>query len=1618
MADQAFLPTKWLTYTAFMWPDVQSQPHHPQTISDTLMIPIYAAALSVFIIIFQSILQIRHVKRFSRDPGSEPEQQSANATLDVMATPTRWQRRLQEGVKAHGSLTAYLLHAARFALCLALLGVSIYAVEMKSDDSVRRLPPQSTPTLQAAFYLYASLLSLLTVLGNHRAARVASTHLTLLLLVAFGLFVYRDVFPLAALGKVPQDGADGWITWLRIGLLGVAGVVIPLITPRRYDPVDPLNPKEPAPEQTASLLALTLFTYADAVILKGYHQTHIRSDELPLVPDYDHVGNLAIRAFPHLDPLVGVGGNRHIFFGLMWVYKWDYSMLALLLVLKSCAALMGPFAMNHLLIHLESGGEGAAYHPWVWVLALFIGPFLGSILWELNIALGTRLLVRTEGIITQLIFERALKMRFTDDTQKSPPSETPSEPAATLDDEMVTERTARSEGTEGSEVTLRGDSEPNDVNTKGKGNSTSPSASGSGSPRPETTRPPNGDPAKKAGSKESKNLVGKLTNMVSTDLRNLTNARNFIMPIIWAPVQLGLSIWLLYTLLGWSAFVGLATIIITIPIPSKLVGLLHGLQVEQMKKTDARVQAITETISVIRMIKLFGWENKVNKQIEEKRDEELKYIKRRQLWNVGNFSITSLLPLLVSISTFATYSLIMKQDLTASRVFSSIAIFDLITEQLYMTLHFVTQILAGKVSIDRIDAFLKETDLLDRFTKPAQDTPVVPLPPTTDADPIGFRNATFAWKVDSGSAGSSGTTTPSQRNFQLRVDGDLFFKKGKLNLILGPTGSGKTSLLMALLGEMHLKREQIDSFLNLPRDGGVAFCAQESWIQNATIKENILFGSTFDEARYQKVVYQCALETDFALFDAGDDTEVGEKGLTLSGGQKARIALARALYSPTTILLLDDILSALDVHTSRWIVDKCLRGDLIQGRTVLLVTHNIGMTAPLADLVVTIGSNGRATSQDSIPEALNKDLRLREAAEQEAEIDKKEGQVVDANGKPAAKEKMPSGQLVAQEEVAEGRIVWNAFTFFFSAFGGPLFWISFFAFVILQEATTNFQTWFLGYWARQYEIHPGSEVNAIWYLSVYGLIIMMGTAFMIISFLIYLFGTLRATRRTHARLARSVLQAPLRWLDSTPSGRIISRFTQDMTAIDTMVPSMFSTLIEMTTSLLLKFAAVLLYSPIFLFPGVAVGGGGAWIGSIYMTAQLPVKREMSNARSPVYSHFNAAMAGLTSIRAFGAEEVFKAESRKRIDGYTRPARAFYDLNRWVCIRIDGLGGMFAAALAAYLVYWKDTEASIAGFSLTMALSFTSLLLYWVRVLNMFEVEGNSLERIKAYVDIDQEPQPTESRRPPAYWPSSGSIRVEGLSAKYSSDGPEVLHDLNFEIKSGERVGVVGRTGAGKSSLSLAFLRMIPTTGKVFYDGLDTNEINLDALRNNITIIPQQPELMSGSLRQNLDPFEEHDDATLNACLHSSGLFSLQQDDGENKISLDTEVTSGGMNFSLGQRQIIALARAMARRSKVYILDEATASVDYKTDNAIQEAISKEFNDTTLIIIAHRLQTIMTADKVLVLDAGKVVEFDSPAALLAKGGTFKALVDGSGDRDTLYELVKGREASGSTTVWCC
>ncbi|KIJ62401.1 hypothetical protein HYDPIDRAFT_94464 [Hydnomerulius pinastri MD-312] len=1560
------------------------------------MLPSYVAALSAVLLLLQAFAQLAPVRRLrDRLTGCKEHPPTAPCVESVEASPVAagFLADTRASVKSHGGFTLYIFKFARLLGCIAFLVLSVvtFIFEERGGNNLgapgktdgRQFPKSSfNPYLSFSdparvqfsiciSAVYALLLAVLAVTSCSRWNRVVSVHLTMVLLVLFGVYAYRDIWPLLTFTEHPVDAGEGPMLWGKLVTLAFGAVIFPVFSPRLYVPFDPKEPSAaPHPEQTASWASMLSYFWVEPIVRLAYGLTHLSADLLPPLSDQDYAANLRKKSFRHLDQFHGAK-KRHIFFGLMATFRKEYTLLAATIVLQVLANLAAPVGIKNLLSYLESGGKEAVVRPWVWILGIFLGPVITALSLQWYGFIATRTLVRAEGILTQLIFEHALRIRMKAETEKE------SQDAAASDA------------------------------------TSAPSAPGS------TSKP-------KA---KGENLVGKINNLVTSDLGNATEGRDFLMLIFYAPLQAILAMWFLYVILGWSALVGLVIMFATFPLPGMVAKRIQSVQREKMKRTDARVQSVTETVNVLRMVKLFGWESQMDQRLREKREDELVWTWKFKMLDLLNTNINFCIPLFTMLATYATYTLLMKRELSGHTVSEAGQVFDILRNQLRTVFFYVPRIAAARVSLDRIDEFLTETELLDRFESGVEEVHLIGA--SEESDLIGFTDATFAW---SNEGSFDDALTPSKRNFTLKVEGELYFQPGCINLVVGPTGSGKTSLLMALLGEMHWMPSGPGSWFNLPRKGGVAYAAQESWVQSETIKDNILFGAAYDEARYKKVLYQCALEKDLDLFEAGENTEVGEKGLTLSGGQKARVTLARAVYSSAEILLLDDVLAALDVHTSKWIVDKCFAGDLIQGRTVILVTHNIAIASPVAQFVVSLGSNGRIRSQGSISEAISKDEALAAEVAKEQEILKKEVEVIE--GQEVKKEDKPSGKLVVSEEISEGHVSWAAFKLYLAALGGAhnlFFWVLFLGLFVINNLANTVQTWFLGYWATQYEDRAASEVNVVYYLICYTVLLLFGTLMFSLAYFVFYSGTMRASRTIHNKLVISVLGATLRWLDTTPTSRVIARCTQDIRAIDGPLASGVAWTIELTMRMLFNLGAVVVITPAFVLPGIVVGLVGAFIGRVYMKAQLSVKREMSNAKSPVLGHFGAAMAGLTSIRAYGAQEAFIKESLARIDRYTRSARMFYNLNRWMSVRVDALGAFFSAALAAYLVYGNEAlRAANVGFSLNMAVAFSSLILWWVRFLNEVEVHGTFiLERIDHYIKIEQEPKPTERGQPPAYWPASGDVRVENLSARYSParlspatfhplDGPKVLDGLSFHIQSGERVGIVGRTGSGKamynitptqSSLTLSLLRCIFTEGDVYFDGIPTSKINLDALRSNITIIPQIPELLSGNLRGNLDPFEQHDDATMNDALRLAGLFALQDDSEESRLTLDSPISSGGGNLSVGQRQILALARAMLRGSKLLILDEATSAIDYKTDAAIQSSLRNDLNNVTQIIVAHRLQTIMDADKIMVLDAGKLVEFGTPRELLKNDqGVLRALVDESGDKDSLYEMALSARSS--------
>ncbi|KAJ7759560.1 P-loop containing nucleoside triphosphate hydrolase protein, partial [Mycena metata] len=1489
------------------------------------------------------------------------------------------------------------LNLFRFLACCALFGLSVASLVISGSEKEGLGSDLGLGLGICVFYLYASFLAALAVGVTTKAGGTAGVHLACILAVAFGVYFYRDIFPFATYTWPVQDVAEGSILHAKLIALTLASVVIPLITPRLYVPVDPKNPMpEPNPEQTASPLSLVLYSFLDPVIALAYKLPHLPYDLLPPLADSDASENLKKRSFPNIDTFSGAS-SHHIFFGIIKTFRNEYATIILMLLVYVVCTFASPIGINRVLAYLENGPDDSAIRPFVWILWLAFGPLTGTTALQAYYRLSMRILVQVEGLLTELIFEHALRVRVKahDD-------------AETAKDAVR----AASEDSGSTDGTLNQADEQSDTSSE----------TAQGTPSTTSKDPKQGGAA--ARSSSSSVDVGKISNLVTTDLKNVTNMSDFLMLLFYLPVSVVFSITFLYVVLGWSAFMGLLTMMVLFPISGMAARILQTIQKGRITAADSRIRTISETMNVLRMIKLFGWEAKMLARVNAKREEELHWIWKREIFEWVANTVNNLIPSTTMIVTYVTYTVIMKQELRPSIVFSTMPVFDMLRNQLHMANYRLIQFIDAKVSLDRINDFLHNTELLDSFTEKAETAEFMN---TEVSDDIGFRDATFTWSSD-----DDGSATPSKHKFTLRIDDELLFKRGRFNLVLGPTGAGKTSLLMALLGEMHFTPALPGSWYNLPRAGGVAYAAQESWVLNETIRDNILFGSEYDEERYQKVLFQCALERDLELFEAGDKSEVGEKGLTLSGGQKARVTLARAIYSKAEILLLDDVLAALDVHTSKWIVEKCFSGDLVAGRTVILVTHNVALAAPIADFTVSIGLNGRIMSQGSVADALQQDLELAEEANADLQVME---QVVDAE--PAPAEVKPDttgdGKLILAEEVKLGRVKWSAVNLYLRGLGGIGFYTFFLGTTVAWQLAGIYETWYLGYFASLYESSPPGSVSVSYHIGVYILIFLADVMIHSSGDIVFAFAVLKASRDIHRRLIESILGTTLRWLDITPASRVITRFTADINAgikvananiitVDGPILNVFAGFIYITISLLASFGAVVFLTPLFSVPGVLAAIIGGTLGQLFIKAQLSIKRESSNAKAPVLGHFSAAIAGLISIRAYGAQADFIEESLRRINKYTRAARILSLLDRWVAVRLNAVGNILSAMLALYLVYFQKASASgprlsgsnrihqeranNVGFSLNMAAAFSTRILFWVRLWNDVQIQGEPprLERIQQYIDIEQEKKPTEAGTPPAHWPSSGELIVEKLSARYSPDGPQVLRDISFHVKSGERVGIVGRTGSGKSSLTLALLRCIYTEGTVHYDGLPTSSINLDALRSNITIIPQMPELLSGTLRHNLDPFNQYDDAALNSALRAAGLSSLQEEMEEGRLVLDSVISSGGSNLSVGQRQILALARAIVRDSKLLILDE-----DYKTDSVIQTSLRNELkSDVTVITVAHRLQTILDSDKIMVLDGGRIVEFDAPKVLLKNPkGKLRALVDESGDKDNLYAMAEGK-----------
>jgi len=1098
--------------------------------------------------------------------------------------------------------------------------------------------------------------------------------------------------------------------------------------------------------------------------------------------------------------------------------------------------------------------------------------------------------------------------------------------------------------------------------------------------------------------------IGKIVNLQSNDASKLWDLVIFLHVIWSAPFQIFLVLFRLIDILGWiPSLGGLVVIVALIPVTTFIGKTLAKMRKEQMKFTDARVKATSEVVTGIKAIKLYAWENSYIQKIQGLRETELMKILRIGFLRAFSRVVYMISPILVSGVAFGLY-VWQGKHFTADVAFPALAFFNLLRFPVTMLPNQIMNIVNGSVALKRIQGFMDSEEMKKDTAGEQAMTETV----------VSMKEATFSWPPNPDAILSG---------LQFEV------QKGRLLQIVGDVGCGKSSLLSALMGEM--KKHGGSVYLN----GSVAYTSQEPWIQNKTLQDNILMERELDDARYIETVEACALLADLEALPGGDQTEIGEKGVNLSGGQKHRVALARACYSDADIYLLDDPLSAVDAHVGRHLFEKCICG-LLHEKTRILVSHQLQFL-PHADLIMVM-KLGRIVDVGTYEELTQRGIQFSEfdlhhshsrasIAESAAtpKSSSSDDGIEDLNNKPegdgvskkkSSKKGMVSskslerltsleakkkGKLTGDEDRAVGRVKRNIYTSYVKSWG-PFFIMPclLVLFCICEKGFAVTQNWWLAEWtneaadARKHEEH----INSVFYLTVY---YSFGGLSMVASFtgtLVLLFSSISASRKLYTQLVLKVARLPMSFFDSQPAGRLLNRFTRDTESMDTEVAGVLAMAMACIVSVLFSLVIVTAVTKVVIVAIVILGVVYFRIQKRYVATTREIKRLDALGLSPIFSHFNESLQGLQTIRAFRREPQFLDTNEQLVDQSNRAKWPLYAINRWLSVRLDIMSAFIVFITAIVVTALLSADAGMAGLALTSALNLTGLMNWLIRQTTQLEVIMNSIERITEYKKYDTEKAAiVESNRPADNWPHSGSIVVRNIWVKYREDTEPVLKGVGFTINSHEKIGVCGRTGSGKSTLMMALYRIVePFNGTVHIDDVNVLDIGLYDLRSKLSLVPQDPVIFSGTIRSNLDPTSElTSDAYIWHALRQVGLHDFVS---ELQGQLDAEVAESGQNLSVGQRQLLCMARALLRGSKVLILDEATSNVDNATDSVIQTTIRSAFQDCTVLTIAHRLHTIIDYDRVMVLEDGHIAEFDTPQNLLSRPESmFSHLVQEAGKK---------------------
>ncbi|KAF8936121.1 hypothetical protein BGZ58_004586 [Dissophora ornata] len=1176
--------------------------------------------------------------------------------------------------------------------------------------------------------------------------------------------------------------------------------------------------------------------------------------------------------------------------------------------------------------------------------------------------------------------------------------------------------------------------------------------------------------------------MGSIVNHMSTDVDKVV-ALFQVIHYSWSSiVEICIVLVLLYNEVKYAGFASLGVIVIILGISGSSSPQIGKHYVAMMMSSDERMKLITELVTYVKSIKLYGWESHFTGKIANARNLQLKELRKFYAWiTFISVFLISTVPFCV-FATLSIYTAIANTDepLNLQRMFTAITLISMLEGPVRMINQSFSSLVGGKVAYERLQEFFNSEEVDDENV--IRDT-------DKNASEFAYEieHGTFGWytpeaveaaiekkekemkdkAAEEAKAAKSKTSetketdkeslstldeklgdekrpeednsAPENTNDNMGPvlhDINLRIKRGALTAVVGRVGEGKSSLVGALLGEMHKYSGTVRSY------GSLAYVAQSAWILNDTVRNNILFGKPYDKERYLNTIRACALVPDFKMLVNSDKTVIGEKGINVSGGQKQRISIARAVYADADVYIFDDPLSAVDTHVDKHIFEHVLT-KILAGKTRILVTNGVNHLVEVDQIVVI---KQGCISQDGVYEHLIQNeqgdlFRLiqeskfvtskNENSDDDEDLDGAFDSTTEGSGdesvvasETAGKDEKHNGNdgtrptikrakssikdetfefddvkdEVDDEVQAEGRVGWDVYKFYISKLG-TFGLVSFLTIAICSLAMDiNTKLW-LQRWGNEANL-PADEQHSAKYWTVTYFAWVLSSALVltvtIANFTVFM--SLRASKALHACMLAPLARSPMSFFDVTSSGKIINRFAHDMNAVDIDLPSQFLNLILIILWAGNIYAFCIGASYYFAIAMVPIGYIYYLLGGFYLVSSREIKRLDSATRSPMYSHFGETLGGLVTIRAYGESHRFATQATVLLDRSQQTSYLANATSRWLGIMFDMMSVLILSLVALLAIVQRNTlQQGIFAVALSEIGNLTTVMSRVMSTACQIETDIVAIERVREYSQLPSEARDVipDSKTDEA-WPQQGEITFQDYSTRYREGLDLVLKKVSVTIKGGERVGIVGRTGAGKSSVTMALFRIMEAAeGSISIDGIDISTLGLQELRSRLTIIPQDPFLFGDSIRSNLDPFAHHNDTELWTALESASLKSYVSSLSE---GLSTTIENGGENMSLGQRQLMSLARAMlAKNTRVLCLDEATAAIDIETDNAIQQALRREFQGCTVLTIAHRINTIMDSDRILVLDSGEMKEFESPAKLLADPTSiFYSLAKGSGN----------------------